>query len=143
MKVVDVNLLVHAVNLRASQHEAAKAWLDDALAANEPVGFAWVALLGFLRISTHASILPRPLDIPTAVSVCEVWLAQTPAVMVHPTTRHLAVLTGFLSQAGRGGSLVTDVHLAALAVEHGAELVTFDRDFGRFPGLSWRLLDTT
>ena len=36
------------------------------------------------------------------------------------------------------GNLVNDAHLAALAVEHAAEVVSFDRDFGRFPGLRWR-----
>lgn len=31
-----------------------------------------------------------------------------------------------------------DAHLAALAVEHGATLMSADRGFARFPGLRFR-----
>jgi predicted nucleic acid-binding protein len=30
-----------------------------------------------------------------------------------------------------------DAALAAIAIEHGATLCTTDRDFARFPGLTW------
>jgi hypothetical protein len=33
---------------------------------------------------------------------------------------------------------VADAYLAALAIEAGAEWITTDRDFARFPGLRWR-----
>jgi hypothetical protein len=36
------------------------------------------------------------------------------------------------------GPLVTDAYVAALAIEHGCELVTTDGDFARFPALRWR-----
>lgn len=39
-----------------------------------------------------------------------------------------------------GGNLVTDAHLAALALENDATVVTGDRDFQRFPGLKLKLL---
>jgi hypothetical protein len=45
------------------------------------------------------------------------------------------VLAGILDQTGTGGNLVSDAHLAALAVEHGATIVTYDSDFARFPGV--------
>jgi predicted nucleic acid-binding protein len=32
---------------------------------------------------------------------------------------------------------VADAHLAALAIEHGGQLYSADRDFGRFAGLDW------
>jgi len=38
---------------------------------------------------------------------------------------------------GTGGNLTTDAHLAALAIEHGAELCSCDADFSRFAGLRW------
>jgi uncharacterized protein len=62
------------------------------------------------------------------------WLEQPPAAIVEPTSRHLGVLGGLL---GAAGNLVNDAHLAAFAVEHAAELVSFDSDFGRFNGLTW------
>jgi len=37
-----------------------------------------------------------------------------------------------------GGNLASDAHLAALAIEHGAEIYSSDTDFSRFPGLQWK-----
>ena len=38
---------------------------------------------------------------------------------------------------GVAGNLTTDAHLAALAIEHQARIVSTDNDFARFPGLRW------
>jgi uncharacterized protein len=50
---------------------------------------------------------------------------------------HPAVLRQLLDPLGAGGNLVSDAHLAALAIEHGAELCSSDTDFARFEGLRW------
>ena len=42
-----------------------------------------------------------------------------------------------LPEAQVKGPLVTDAHLATLAIEHGATLYSTDGDFSRFPGLTW------
>lgn len=42
-----------------------------------------------------------------------------------------------LSHLGTAGNLTTDAHLAALAIEYQAEVVSTDADFARFPGLRW------
>lgn len=83
-------------------------------------------------------MLQAPLEVGAAFDYVEEWLARPQATVVHPTERHLGVVRGLLEPVGVGGNLTTDAHLAALAVEHGAQLVSFDRDFGRFPGLRWR-----
>lgn len=137
MFVIDANVLLYAVNSSSTQHAAAKAWLDDVLSAREAVGFAWVVSLAFLRISTRAGILPRPLTIQEGADTLSRWLASGPAVVVSPTARHLDLLTSLLLERGTGGNLTTDAHLATLALEHSATLVSFDRDFGRFRGLRW------
>ena len=64
-------------------------------------------------------------------------LAQPITTVIEPTARHAAVLRDLLGPVGAAGNLVSDAHLAALAIEHGAELCSADRDFGRFPGLRW------
>jgi predicted nucleic acid-binding protein len=46
-------------------------------------------------------------------------------------------LRDLLLPAGTGGNLTSDAHLAALALEHGAELCSSDRDFARFRQLKW------
>lgn len=62
------------------------------------------------------------------------------AVVVNPGDRHAALLARMLVSAGEGGNLTNDAHLAAIAVEHNATLVSFDRDFERFAGLSFQRL---
>ncbi len=137
MKVVDVNVLLYAVNEDAPNHNPAGAWLDTALNGTEAVGFAWVVLLAFLRLATRADLFARPLRVEDSVEVVEAWLSQPPAVILHPTPRHLGVLHGLLAPVGTAANLVNDAHLAALALEHGGGIVSFDRDFTRFPGLPW------
>ena len=138
MRIVDANVLLYAVNVDAPLHNPAREWMDSSLNGLEPVGFAWVVLLAFLRLSTRPGLSPRPLELENAAGVVETWLAAPPAVVVHPTPRHLTVLHGLLGVVGTAGNLVNDAHLAALALEHGGEVVSFDRDFLRFQGLRWR-----
>ena len=92
-------------------------------------------LLAFLRLSTRPALFPRPRTLDEAAGVVELWLDQPAAVVVHPTERHLTLLHGLLSTVGTAASFVNDAQLAALALEHGAEIVSFDRDFERFEGV--------
>lgn len=135
MKIVDTNVLLYAVNSASHEHERSRAWLDTQLGGREVVGLPWVVLLAFLRLSTRGGLFPRPLPVAEALDQVDAWLAQPGCVVPDPTARHLAVLTGLLHEAGTGGNLVTDAHLAALAVEHGASIVSWDRDFARFRGV--------
>ncbi len=40
MIIPDVNLLVYAVHAESEQHLVARAWLDQLLTGDEPVGFS-------------------------------------------------------------------------------------------------------
>jgi uncharacterized protein len=135
MQIVDANILLYAVNQDAPNHVSSRRWLDDALAGPEPVGFAWVVLLAFLRLTTRRSLFPRPLSIDQAMGVMEGWLTQPAALVIEPTARHVSMLHGLLSGTGTAANLVADAHLAALALEHGATICSFDADFGRFAGV--------
>lgn len=136
MKIVDANVLLYAVNTAAEHHEASRRWLDRALSGADTVGFAWVPLLAFVRLSTKEGLFPRPLRPEDAMGRVADWTAVSSAVLVNPTPRHAGVLTELLSRVGAGGNLVNDAHLAALAVEHRGEIVSYDADFGRF-GVRW------
>jgi len=135
VKVVDANVLLYAVNQDSPRHEAARTWLDESLSGTEAVGFAWVVLLAFLRLSTRQDLFQHPLSAEQAFDSVRAWLAAPQAVAVDPTVRHLEVLRGLMEPFGTAANLVNDAHLAALAVEHGATVVSFDRDFGRFSGI--------
>jgi len=137
--LVDANVLLHAVNRRAREHELARGWLVEALGATETVAFAWAVMLAFLRVATHPAIFPRPLTSEQATDAVTRWLDSAPALALEPSRRHLPLLRGLLARSGTAGNLVADAHLAALALEHGATVVSFDRDFGRFEGVVWRL----
>ena len=137
MKVVDANLLLYAVNEDAPQHARAKTWLEETLSRTEPVGFAWAVLLAFLRLSTRTAVFPKPLALEEAFALVESWLAQPCAEILEPGDDHLVLLLNFLRPLGTGGNLTSDAHLAAIAIEHGAELCSCDGDFRRFPGLRW------
>ena len=139
MVIVDANVLLYAIDSSARHHDTALAWLDASLAGAEAVGLAWVVLLAFVRISTNRSYFPSPMTVDEAISQAGSWLDAPAAVVAHPTARHLDVLGGLLRDAGTGGNLATDAHLAALAIEHRAEIISYDRDFGRFPGIRHRL----
>ena len=135
MIIPDTNLLLYAVDASSPHHARARQWLDATMRGVEPVGFAWAVLLGFLRISTNARILERPLTIAEATQVIDLWIAQPVAGMVAPGDRHWTILQDLLHTAGRGGNLTTDAHLAALCIERGATLASADADFTRFHGL--------
>ncbi|MFV0495086.1 type II toxin-antitoxin system VapC family toxin [Mycobacterium sp.] len=137
MKIVDANVLIYAVNSASAHHGASRRWLDWALSGADTVGLAWVPMLAFLRLTTRPGVFPTPLTPTLAVQQVQQWCAAPSAVQVHPTARHTDVLTGLLGRVGTGGNLVNDAHLAALAVEHRAGIVSYDTDFARFPGVRW------
>jgi toxin-antitoxin system PIN domain toxin len=137
VKVVDLNLLLYAVNRDSVHHARAKAWLERTLSGDEPVALPWAVILGFIRIATNERILPRSLSVEQALRAADSWIAQPVVVLLVPGMEHWRVLRPLLTEAGTAGNLTTDAHLAALAIENGAELCSSDSDFARFPGLRW------
>jgi uncharacterized protein len=137
VKLVDANVLLYAVNEAEPRHSEAQTWLDRSLTASETVGFAWLVLLAFVRLSTKTGLFPRPLSVDSAISVVRAWVSDGAGVIVEPTPRHIDILAGLLGPTGTGGNLTNDAHLAALALEHDATVVTYDTDFQRFPGVRW------
>jgi toxin-antitoxin system PIN domain toxin len=135
--VPDVNLLLDAVNADARGHSAAARWLSRTLLGPEEVGFAWLVLVGFVRLTTQSAIFDTPLAASEALDVVDGWLARPNVVTIEATARHTAILRGLLEEVGTAGNLTTDAHLAALAIEHGGTVASRDRDFGRFRGLKW------
>ena len=137
MIVPDVNLLIYAINSDDPRHEKAMAWLNGALAGTESVGFAWSVLMGFLRITTRPTS-PNALTVEQAFEVISTWLTARNARIIKPGPRHRELLQTLLNATGVGGNLVSDAHVAAIAIEHDAEVLSNDADFARFPALRWR-----
>jgi len=133
----DINLLVYAYNEDAPFHSAAKAWWEGCLSDTKPVGLAWVVALGFVRVMSNRRVLARPMPATEAVGHCRSWMMEPNAQIILPGPTHLDILSDLVA-GPIGPNLITDAHLAALAIEHQAELHSNDSDFARFPGLAWR-----
>jgi toxin-antitoxin system PIN domain toxin len=138
MIVVDVNLLIYAVNQDSPDHGRAKAWLESAVSGTETVGLPWIVLLAFIRQTTRTGFFQKPLTVAAAFDVVDAWLQQPSVTVPEPTARHLQTMRDLISPLGTGGNLTSDAYLAALAIEHGAELCSTDNDFGRFSRLRFR-----
>jgi uncharacterized protein len=137
VKLPDVNLLLYAADETSVRHKPARRWLEETLSGTETVAFAWLALVGFLRIGTNQAIFEHPLAVDKACDLIDGWLDLPCATVVHPTDRHATVLRELLMPLGTAGNLTNDAHLAALAIEHGALLCSCDTDYARFAGLRW------
>lgn len=138
MIIPDVNLLVYAHNSAAPLHAASRRWWEDLINREQPIGLPWVVALGFLRLVTHPSVLSEPLSPLDALAHVREWLAQSSVGILEPGPGHLTIVETLFVATGVAASLTTDTHLAALAIEHQAELHSNDTDFGRFPGLRWK-----
>lgn len=137
MLIPDVNILVYAYDSDAREHARARDWWEGTLTQARPVGMPWATLLGFIRISTHRAIMNTPMATKDAIRTVRAWLDVPRLQVITPGERHAEILFGLLERVGTAGNLTTDAHLAALAIEYQAELVSNDADFARFPGLRW------
>lgn len=135
MRVIDLNLLLYAVNRDAPAHEQVRTWWEAAVSSGDPVGLPWVVVLGSLRLSTNPSVFPSPLTVQQAIARVDAWLEHPNVRVLAPGEDHWSVLKGLLGEDGTGGNLTTDADLAALAIEHGAVLASCDADSARYPHL--------
>jgi toxin-antitoxin system PIN domain toxin len=136
--IPDLNLLLYAHNEAAPLHAKARAFWEQTLSRDLPVGLPWAVVLGFVRLTTHPRVLAEPLSPSQALDRVDAWFSRTAVRILEPGPQHLVILRRLLEATGVAASLTTDAHLAALAIENQAELCSNDSDFGRFPGLRWR-----
>ena len=137
MKLVDANILLYAVNTDAPHHERSRRWLDGALTGGDTVAFTWLVLLAFVRLTTRVDLFPSPLPLHAAFDRVDAWLGAPSAVLLTPGPDHAGVMRRLLAPIGAGANLVNDAHMAALAIEYRAPIVSFDNDFSRFDGVRW------
>lgn len=140
MILVDVNVLVEATMTSAPGHEVARPWLENRLAGTARVGLPWASITGFIRVVGQPRAWERPLPVAGAISVARSWLSRPCAWIPEPGPRHLELLDVLL-RSQPSARLVTDAHLAAVAIEHGLELCSRDRDFARWANLGLRSSD--
>lgn len=138
MILVDANLLLYAEDSLSELHEVARSWWDEQLSGVEPVALCWPVLSAFVRIGTNARLHQRPLLLKEAIARVQSWLDQPCVRLIQPGEQHWSLFQQMLRSGNAVGNLVSDAHLAALAVEHNCILHSTDADFSRFRGLKWR-----
>lgn len=138
MILVDANILLYAEDSSSEHHDRARLWWDGMLSGEEPVNLCWAVLLAFIRIATNKKVFETPLTLKEAISRVQSWMDQPCVRLVQPTSRHWELFQKLAIQGQTQANLITDVHLAALAIEHNCILYSTDADFSRFSGLKWK-----
>jgi toxin-antitoxin system PIN domain toxin len=137
MKIVDLNVLLYALNKDAHHHETVRHWWEAAIDGDEPIGLCWLVVLGLLRLATNPRVFPKPLTADQACQRVDAWLSHANTCIVTEAEEHWRHLRSLLEQSGTAANLTSDAHLAALAISYGAVLISCDTDFARFPRLRW------
>jgi toxin-antitoxin system PIN domain toxin len=133
----DVNLLLYAHLSAFPEHRRAVRWWDGLLNGRAEVGVASPVVFGFIRVATSPRLFDPPLALTEALARVEEWLSRPHVHLIQPGPRHMEIAFALLRQVGVGANLTTDAQIAALAIEHQAEVHSNDADFGRFPRLRW------
>jgi len=135
--LVDANILLYAEDSLSPLHPAARLWWDDRLSGSGPVCLCWPVLSAFIRIGTNPRVFEYPLSLDQALTRVQSWLDQPCTRIVRASEQHWSIFKMMLKNGQAVANLVSDAHLAALAIEHGCELASTDSDFSRFPKLKW------
>jgi hypothetical protein len=139
--LADVNVHVSAYRPDSPYHERCRDWLDAVIGGNSAFGVSSLVLSAVVRIATNHRAFNPPSSTSDVIDHCEELLAQPHCVIIEPGERHWSIFAALCRSGNVRSGLVTDAWFAALAIEHGCEWITFDRDFRRFPGLRWRSPD--
>lgn len=138
MIFVDANILLYAENSGSPLNRKALKWWSSALSGEEPVCLCWEVINAFIRIGTNPRVFNNPLSTSEALDRVSSWINQPCARIIHPTARHWDIFTDMLISGQASANLVSDAHLAALAIEHNCTLYSTDKDFKRFPKIKYK-----
>lgn len=138
MQLPDVNVLIYAHRAEAPEHERYASWLRALAQAPEPFALSELGCSGFVRIVTNPKIWSEPTSVEDALTFVANLRRRSTARAITHGADSWEIFTRLCVASGARGKLVADAYHAALAIEHGCELLTTDADFARFPGLRWR-----
>jgi uncharacterized protein len=139
VQLPDVNVLIYAFNVGADRHADYRRWLGEMVNSPTAYGISELVLSSVVRIVTQARFFAVPATTAEALAFVEPLRLAPQCRIVQPGARHWGIFVDLCRRAAVRGAMITDAYLAALAIEHGCELITTDRDFARFPGLKWRV----
>ena len=135
MLLLDVNVLLYAHRTELVHHAVSRKWLERLLSVNEPFGTTDAVLAAVVRQATNHRWLEVPSTLEEVFSLCSEVRGAPGWIDLSPGPRHWAIFERLCRESNARGNLVPDAFLAAVAIEHDCELITFDRGFRRYTGL--------
>lgn len=138
----DVNVVVASHRKDHHQYEPAREWLDQTVESKQPFGVPNLVWGSFLRLGSDWRVFARPRTRDELFGFIHSVRLQHHYVSIEPGPRHLDIVRELCEEGDAAGNLVPDAVLAAIAIENSCEIVTFDRDFARFPSVRYRLLSS-
>ncbi len=138
MILPDVNVLIYAFRKDTQDHGRYREWLHSVVNGESAYGVSPQVLCSFVRICTHPGVPAQPSRVDEALDFCTILMEQPHCQLIQPGSRHWSIFADLCRRARVTGNLVQDAWFAALAIEHGCEWITTDRDYASFPGLAWR-----
>lgn len=138
MMLVDSNVMIYAHRHDTDRHGEYRAWMDELIAGPEPYAVSDFALNAVVRVVTDRRIYKNTTPPQVALNYAEAIRNQPHAHVVSPGASFWLIFRRLCGKVGAAGKLIPDAYLAALAIEHGCEFITADKDFRKFPGLRWR-----
>ncbi|MCG5055435.1 MAG: type II toxin-antitoxin system VapC family toxin [Myxococcales bacterium] len=138
MLIPDVNVLIYAHRAESPEHDRYAQWLIGLARGPEPFALSDLGASGFVRIVTNPKIWEAPTDTSVAIAFIDRLRSRSHARPLTHGASSWRIFADLCAQAKARGKLVADAYHAALAIEHGCELVTCDGDFARFAGLRHR-----
>ena len=138
MQLLDVNVLIYAFREESQDHARYRDWLEQLTASGDSFAISESVLSSFLRVVTNDRIFRPGAPWRIASSFVEAIRRRPGYVRLAPGPRHWDIFMRLCESSGATGDRVPEAYLAALAIEHGCEWITADKEFARFPGLRWR-----
>ncbi|MFY9233140.1 MAG: TA system VapC family ribonuclease toxin [Fimbriimonadaceae bacterium] len=135
VRLLDANVLIYALNSDAPEHDKVVLWLELVYSHDSHVLIPVASAHAFLRLATNPRAFPKALSLNHAFKVLKPILHHPKTRCPEPGSEYWRLFERIGTQGTVIGGRLSDVHFAALALEHGATLCSTDRHFRRFPEL--------
>ena len=132
MRLIDANILIYAHDESSEFHSRAKNYLKEIYQKDAKVLIPDVSFLAFIRITTNHRVMEIPLEPKEAIRCMDVLLSHGKTLVPTRGKNHWQNFTRLVESSGARGPLITDAHIAALALDHDAIVCSHDTDFLKF-----------
>ncbi len=137
MIALDTNVLVYAHRAEMPLHGPAHERLRSLAEGSEPFALPLFVLGEFVRVVTHPRAFKPPTPLAVALEYLDRVLGSPSARLLTPGPSFPSLFAEACREGAAAGNLAFDAQLVAVCREHGVtELLTEDRDFSRFPGMT-------